>query len=220
MRMLTRSIALSATLIAASVLIARASASEAPQGRVSFAAFPMELGEWRGRAGPPFDANTLAVLGVTDYLTRTFRANGLAASLYIGYWASQKQGDSIHSPLNCLPGAGWEPLSKTTVEVPVADGDGPSPARSIAVNRYVVQKGLDRELVLYWYQSHGRVVANEYLSKMYLVADAIRTNRTDAALVRVIVHIGNQDGGETLAEREGMRFIASLFPTLSTYLPS
>jgi EpsI family protein len=217
---LIRSIALCATLIAASVLIARASASEVPQDRVSFAAFPMALGDWRGRAGAPLDVDTLAVLGVTDYLTRTYTANAAAANLYVGYWASQKQGDSIHSPLNCLPGAGWEPLSKTMLAVPVVDGDGLVPARSIAVNRYVVQKGLDRELVLYWYQSHGRVVANEYLSKMYLVADAIRTNRTDAALVRVIVHIGTQDGGETLAEREGVQFIASLFPILSTYLPS
>jgi EpsI family protein len=220
MGMLTRSIALCATLIAARVLIARASVSEVPQNRASFAAFPMALDEWRGRTGVPFDANTLAVLGVTDYLTRTYTTDGVGANLYVGYWASQKQGDSIHSPLNCLPGAGWEPLSKTTLAVSVASGDGPVQSKSIEVNRYVVQKGLDRELVLYWYQSHGRVVASEYLSKMYLVADAIRTNRTDAALVRVIVHIGNQDGGETLAEREGMRFIASLFPALSTYLPS
>ena len=89
------------------------------------------------------------------------------------------------------------------------------------MNRYVIQKGIDRQLVLYWYQSHGRVVANEYWSKFYLIRDAVRLNRTDAALVRVIVPMpSNLEAGESKAEEQAIEFVRSMFPLLSTYLPS
>jgi EpsI family protein len=87
------------------------------------------------------------------------------------------------------------------------------------VNRYVIQKGLDRQLVLYWYQSHGRVVANEYWSKLYLIGDAVRLNRTDAALVRVIIPAPEGEG-EARAERQAIEFVRALFPTLTAFLPS
>jgi EpsI family protein len=139
-------------------------------------------------------------------------------SLYVGYYNSQRQGDSIHSPLNCLPGAGWEPLSKSFVKIPVTMAGRTT---EIDANRYIIQKGLDRQLVLYWYQSHGRTVASEYWSKFYLIRDAVRLNRTDAALVRVIVPIvPNRDGAETTAETQAMDFVGSMFPVLSNYLPS
>src|SRR5439155_25976870 len=122
------------------------------------------------------------------------------------------------SPLNCLPGAGWEPLSKSYLTIPLS-GTGAEP--SISVNRYIIQKGLDQQLVLYWYQSHGRVVANEYWSKLYLVRDAVRLNRTDAALVRVIVPIASSDdAGETHAEGLAVDFVKKMFPVLPNYLPS
>jgi EpsI family protein len=124
----------------------------------------------------------------------------------------------MHSPLNCLPGAGWEPVSKAplSVAVPGASPDAPDP--EIVINRYVIQKGIDRELVLYWYQSHGRVVASEYWGKFYLVRDAVRLNRTDGALVRVIAPIVGDDG-EGRAEATAVQFIQTLFPALSGYLP-
>ena len=180
----------------------------------------MELGEWRGRQEPPFDEKTLAVLGLDDYLMRSYFRTRAAAGLYIGYWASQRQGDTIHSPLNCLPGSGWEPLSKNALAIQVADNVAASSSRQISVNRYIIQKGLDRELVLYWYQSHGRVVASEYLGKIYLMTDAIRLHRTDAALVRVIVHIPEEADGELRAERVGVQFVQSLFPILAGYIPA
>ena len=212
--MLTRAVTLFFCFVTSAALIARATDFEPPRERVSLATLPMELGGWHGRQLPPFDDETLAVLGVDDYLTRAYFGPRAVAGLYVGYWGSQRQGDTIHSPLNCLPGAGWEPLSKGILDIEVAGG------RKISVNRYVVQKGLDRELVLYWYQSHGRVVASEYLGKIFLVADAIRTHRTDAALVRVTLHIADATGGEDHAEREGVRFVKSLFPALNGYLPS
>ena len=90
----------------------------------------------------------------------------------------------------------------------------------ISVNRYVIQKGLDRQLVLYWYQSHGRVIANEYWSKFYLIRDAVALNRTDAALVRVIVPIApNSDGASARAEQQAVEFVQKLYPVLPAYLP-
>ena len=140
------------------------------------------------------------------------RTPGRAVGLYVGYYGSQQQGDSIHSPLNCLPGSGWEPVSKGALTV-TAGG------RPITVNRYVIRKGVDRVLVLYWYQSHGRVVADEYASRAYMVWDAMRTHRTDAALVRVIVPIIEGEAPEQEAEREGVSFVQSMFPLLENYLP-
>jgi EpsI family protein len=221
--MLARALTLFGCFAAATVVIAHASQSEPTPIRASLALFPTTLGEWRSVQQPPFDEKTLAVLGVDDYLTRAyFRSPRSGVGLYIGYYRSQRQGDTIHSPLNCLPGSGWEPLSKSTIPIAVASSTSEAPEdRRIFVNRYVVQKGLDRELVLYWYQSHGRVVASEYVSKFYLIADAVRLNRTDAALVRVISRIpSNLEDGEAHAVREAVQFVKDLFPRLGGYLPS
>jgi EpsI family protein len=204
----------------AAVFIARAGESAPRPMRDSFAVFPLRLDAWQGRRAPDFDAKTTAMLGVDDYLNRTYSRGTDVAGLYVGFWGSQRQGDTIHSPLNCLPGSGWAPVSHRTLSVPVPDAQAPGGTRAIDVNRYVVEKGADRELVLYWYQSHGRVVANEYLSKVFLVTDAVRLHRTDAALVRVTVHIANDAGGEAQAERSGVAFIGALFPALAGHLPS
>jgi EpsI family protein len=179
----------------------------------------MELGEWRGAQQPPLPHDILAVLGVDDYLTRAYFTPAKAGvGLYVGYYGSQRQGDTMHSPLNCLPGAGWQPVSQTTMPVSVPAGaDAAAGERTIVVNRYMIEKGLDRQLVLYWYQSHGRVVASEYWGKFYLIRDAVRLNRTDGALVRVIVPV---TGDEQAAETHAVQFIKVLFPTLGGYLPA
>ena len=130
---------------------------------------------------------------------------------------SQRQGDAVHSPLNCLPGAGWQPVSKAALPVPVQLRGGTT---TIEVNRYVIEKGIDRQLVLYWYQSHGRVIASEYTGKFMLVADAIRLNRTDTALVRVVVPIP-KDGPspEAQAEETARSFVQAIVPVLDPYIP-
>jgi EpsI family protein len=166
---------------------------------------------------PPLNEELLKVLGVDDYLSRVYyRSNSEAVGLYLGFYGSQRQGDTIHSPANCLPGAGWEPISEGRLQISDVDGAG----RSILVNRYVIQKGLDRNLVLYWYQGRGRVVANEYLSRAFLIRDAMVANRTDGSLVRVLVPIAagvenDIDRAETLAQQ----FVRTIFPTLGAYLP-
>jgi EpsI family protein len=123
----------------------------------------------------------------------------------------------MHSPLNCLPGAGWLPVERGRAVLPVRSApDGPM--RRIEVNQFVIQKGLDRQAVFYWYQSRDRVVASEYWGKVYTVLDAIRYNRTDAALVRVIVPIAQGETGRT-AQDTGTEFVESLFPRLAKHLP-
>jgi EpsI family protein len=190
---------------------------EAP-ARTTFAEFPMFLEDWRGVPQPPLSPQILAVLGATDTLVRWYHTpERETVSLYMGYWSSQRQGDTIHSPLNCVPGAGWEPLEHSILRI--ADPRSPS-AGEIGINRYIIQKGLDRQLVLYWYQSHGRIVASEYWGKFYLVADAVRLNRTNGSIVRVIAPIKNDvpDGVEA-AEAVALRFVRTLLPALNPYIP-
>lgn len=202
------------------VAVARADRPEATPIGKSLKLLPMNIADFQGRDDPPFAPNILAVLGVDDYIIRSYYSQERRefAGLYVGYYQSQRQGDTMHSPLNCLPGAGWEPVSKSFLKVTVpADRSGAT--REIEVNRYVIQKGLDRQLVLYWYQSHGRVVASEYWGKVFLVKDAVQLNRTDGSLVRVIVPVPTSTD-ETAAEAAGVRFMQSVFPELSSLLPS
>ena len=214
---LTRAIAVCALLGATTVFLANARAAEVAVPRTPFDTFPRDIGPWKSIVDPPLEEDVLRVLGVDDYLSRVYyQSPTVAVGLYMGFYGSQRQGDTIHSPLNCLPGAGWEPVSQGRVRIDNADGRG----RDITVNRYIVQKGLDRQLVLYWYQSHGRVVASEYTSRLYLIHDAIRLNRTDGSMVRVIapIKIDATDNGAS-AERLAEEFVRAIFPLLPAYLP-
>ncbi len=220
--MIARLVVLTTTFVLAIGLIARATRSEPVPIRQSFATFPNEIAGWEGRPGQPFDKKILAVLGVDEYLNLTFwKTAALPIGLYVGYYQSQREGDTMHSPMNCLPGAGWQPESKGTLTIPVsltrAVG---APRRDITVNRYVIRKGTDRQLVVYWYQSHDRVVASEYRSKIYMVLDALRTNRTDAALVRVITPVADEPAGDAAAEARAVEFVKGMVPVLHDYLPS
>jgi EpsI family protein len=213
----TRAAMLCVLLAAASVFLSNARKPEAPLTRTSFSEFPMSIGSWRAVVDPPLDKEILDVLGVDDYLSRVYyKPNATGAGLYMGYYASQRQGDTIHSPQNCLPGAGWEPVSEGQLLLSNVDGAG----RDITINRYVIQKGLDRNVVLYWYHGRGRVVANEYWSRALLIRDALVTNRTNGSLVRVIVPVQRKDGGDLApAETLAQEFVRAIFPSLDSYLP-
>jgi EpsI family protein len=216
--MFTRILIVSACLLLGAAYVAGASKTENVPIRASLSGFPLDIGGWTGRNQQPFSADILSVLGVDEYLTRLYRSDGRYADLYIGYYKSQRQGDTIHSPLNCLPGAGWEPQSKSYLSIPVRTNGAD---RSITVNRYIIRKGLEQQVVLYWYQSHGRVVANEYRSKMFMVVDAVRLNRTDAALVRVTSpRIGSGPDADAIASDAAVDFVKTMFPLLDRYLPS
>jgi len=210
-----RTAALCLCLVAATVVITRASKSEPTLPREPFESLPMSIDSFTGRRSANLDPKVLEVLGVEEYVNRVYRSSqaGLPLGLYLGYWASQREGDTIHSPMNCLPGSGWQPVQTSRVSVPFA-GSGAE------LNRVVVEKSGERLLVFYWYQSHGRVIASEYVSKIHMVLDAIRTNRTDAAMVRVVVPIPlNDPAAEAAAETEALTFVRGLLPLLERHLP-
>jgi EpsI family protein len=214
--MMTRAIIVFLVLMGAAGAVARADRYDYRPDRASFESFPMQVAEWHGIKQPALEPDVLAILRVDDYITRIYRTGQrTGVGLYIGYWASQRQGSTIHSPLNCLPGAGWEPVVADRVSLP-----DPRTARPMLVNRYVVQKGIDRQLVLYWFQSHGRVIASEYWSKFYLVADAVRMSRSDGAIVRVTVPIdGESAEAQAAALATASRFVTDLVPVLDPFLP-
>jgi EpsI family protein len=224
--MLRRLLILSLVFIAGAVYLAFASKSEPVPIRLSLSKFPDQIGEWRSE-GPNFmEQNILDILGVDDYTDRTYYgSSGGVVGLYIGYYRSQRQGDTMHSPLNCMPGAGWNAVERDFLNVPIPvhpdvhSNKLPRP-KEIRINRMFIQKGLDKQLVLYWYHSHGRVIASEYWNKIYTVLDAIRTNRTDAAMIRVIAPIGGTgESSEIPAEMNAIEFVQLMFPLLERYLP-
>jgi EpsI family protein len=212
----SRTAALSFCLVVAAVGLASATKSEPVPVRVPLADLPFSLDQYRGVRGTDLTPEILAVLGVEEYVNRVYRAtSGVPVGLYVGYYASQREGDTMHSPMNCLPGSGWVPVRTDRSRVPIANvPDG------IEINRVLVEKSGERMLVFYWYQSHGRVVASEYWSKIHMVLDAMRTNRTDAAMIRVVVPIpGNSPDVEAEVEQVAVSFVQSLFPLLERHLP-
>ncbi len=221
--MIRRAIIVSCLFVAGTFVIALVSRSEPVPVRRSLSEFPQQIGTWQQQRSLDMEPGILQILGVDDYTDRRYFGPGdTLMGLYIGYYRSQRQGDTMHSPLNCLPGAGWNPVKKEFLSIPVYGDSHSSTHRTmtIRINRIVIQRGLDRQLVLYWYQSHGRIVASEYWGKIYTVVDAIRTNRTDAALVRVITPVVGLDvAAEKAAERNAIDFVTNLFPLLSDYLP-
>ena len=159
------------------------------------------------------DQDTLDVLKADDILSRVYqnRQTGQVATLFVAYFDTQRTGKAPHSPKNCLPGAGWAPSQSGTVDITV-----PGQAHPIHVNRYVVSRGENQSVVLYWYQSHNRVIASEYTAKIYTVADSIRYNRSDTALVRVVLPVvaGQTQAATDIAEN----LIQSFFEPLKNYL--
>ena len=173
---------------------------------------PMMLGNWREIEEGVVDADTQAVLKADDLLNRFYATDTVGANLFIAAFRSQRNGKAPHSPKNCLPGSGWTPLTSDEISIDVGQ---PAP---IEVNRYVVAHGDERSLVLYWYQSRDRSVASEYKAKFWVMVDAMRLNRTDTALVRVVVPI--VDKNEAAATQAASDFVRSFYGTLRTYLPA
>jgi len=177
------------------------------------ASFPSRVGNWQGRE-IPIPQWALDILGAGEFLERNYRRTPDEPSIdfFLAYFPSQRMGSAMHSPQNCLPGSGWTPVEFARMEL-TRPGAG-----NIRVNHYVLAKGLDRSLVLYWYQAHGRVVASEYWAKFYLMADAIRMNRSDGALVRVMTPIAENES-LTSAEHRGVAFAQDVVPLLDRYIP-
>jgi EpsI family protein len=208
--MARRSVVVIAVLLLARFYTAHLASAEAPVQREPLAALPLSIGAWQGREAPQLAEDVLAQLGVDDYINREYFTSGsTAVGLYVGYYASQRQGDTIHSPQNCLPGAGWQPIETGVADLQTTGG-------TVRVNQYLIQKGLDRQLVFYWYQGRGRIVANEYRNKALLMLDAARLHRTNGGLVRLIAPISSTPAD---AKAQLSAFAALLFPHLDRHLP-
>jgi EpsI family protein len=186
-------------------------AASAPHGLASVGgprldALPMTIQDWSGQRLPDIDEQSRQVLGADDYVNRRYARDDGAVDLFVAYYGSQRRGDAIHSPRNCLPGAGWRPVASSTVAVPL---DG----RTVSINRYVIEKGHARRVVYYWYQGRGRVVASEYANKAWLMLDAMTRGRSDGALVRAMASATHE------GERDAKAFVQVVFAPLSQVLP-
>ena len=181
--------------------------------RKSFDEFPLNIGEWKGRE-LGLEPEILEVLRLSDYMMRHYHAGekGQPINFYIGYYESLSE-EGYHSPKYCLPGGGWQIMKQRLVDIPV----DPSGTMTITANYVVLKKGLDEQLFLYWYQDRGRIIANDYWAKFYVLWDAITINRTDGALVRISTPIG--DSVEAAFKKQ-VEFIQSTFPLLGQYLPA
>jgi EpsI family protein len=202
---------LSLLLVCATGLYTRdARGSEHPAPRAGFDTLPLSLGGYEGHEAPPFSDDVLAQLGADDYVNRYYVSSSAAPIVvYAGYYATQRQGDAIHSPQNCLPGAGWIPISSERTQMNVG-------GQTVEVNRVIIEKGRTRQAVMYWYQGRGRVTANEFVNKGWLMLDAARLRRTDGGLVRLITPLSDSrdDGFARLGA-----FASTLIPSLWTHLP-
>jgi EpsI family protein len=188
--------------------------------RPALRGFPIQVAEWRGRVSPDFDPRIVRILGADEYLTRVYRQGAAPpVDFFVGYYGSQTTGTVIHSPLNCLPGAGWQLVDRerVAIQVPAAPQ---RPPRTIVVNRVVMQKGDERQMALYWYHERGRVIASEYVSRAYMMVDAARSGRTDGALIRIVTP-AEADGDATARASERLTtFVQTVFPLLDGYLPT
>jgi EpsI family protein len=205
---------LAALLLAGAVAFLQAhSGAERTVAREELIHFPLQVGGWTG-VNIPMDAETREVLGDGDFLTRVYQRSGNEpyVDLFLAYLPTQRTGTTVHSPQHCLPGAGWLPVEHGLIQLPRPDGP------PLTVNRYVIAKGLNRQLVLYWYQSHGRAIASEYWAKFYLVADSMRMNRSDCALVRVITPLG-QSESIAAGQQRVVEFTEGVLPSLDQYVP-
>jgi EpsI family protein len=198
-------------LIAQAALFYTASHGDSTPLAFPLFGFPANFGDWRLQQEGVVDKETQDVLKADDLLTRFYvQPNGRGANLFIAYFKTQRYGQSPHSPKNCLPGSGWQKVEEGMIDIPVR-------GETIRINRYLVSKGDNESVVLYWYQSQGRVIANEFAAKFHLVADSIRKHRSDTALVRVV--IPTDPGHHELADAVGQDFVKSVYPIVKAYLP-
>jgi EpsI family protein len=202
----------------ASMLFLRSSVDRVPAG-VPLELLPHDVME-RHAIDIPIDPHALELLGKGIFLNRLYVGNeatpelqrAVPVSLFIGYFPTQRTGQAIHSPQNCLPGAGWTFESERTIDIPGADG------KQYQVGDYVITDGQQRQEVLYWYRAHGRSIASDFRAKLYMLLDAIRYNRTDGALIRVITPVVPGEPADAARQR-AISFASDIAVMLPAYVP-
>ncbi len=206
--------AIAVTLLGGAALLLHARNSvEIIPAHAPLSSFPQVFDGWTS-TDMPISKDVLDILGPGDFLLRGYRHSGSNADidLFIAYFPSQRSGDTIHSPKHCLPGSGWTPIQSDRIAVAVA-GQAP-----FLANRYLISKGEDRQLVLYWYWAHNRAVASEYSAKFYLVADSIRMHRTDGSMIRVSTSMAENESIDS-AQQRLLSFAGNITPVVYRYVP-
>jgi EpsI family protein len=207
--------AVTVALLAATAIFLHARGQhETLPSREPLPALPYQLGDWTG-TDVPMQQDVLDILGPGDFLQRFYQNTSIPqpyVDLFLAYFPSQRTGDTIHSPKHCLPGSGWLPTESGRISISLP-GRAPFEA-----NRYLIAKGDDRQLVLYWYWAHDRALASEYWAKFYLVADSIRLNRSDGSLVRVITPLLPGEAVD-VAQQRLLSFAGIVVPQLDRYIP-
>ncbi len=182
--------------------------------RANFADFPHTLDRWTGTPYP-LEREFIDTLRFDDYLLSDYRSSGSTPiNLYVAYYRSQKKGQSAHSPKTCIPGGGWEITSLERRPVPASS----APSGPFEVNRALIQKGSETQVVLYWFKQRERVLTNEYLVKLYLFWDALTRARTDGALIRLVSVVQPNERVEVVEGRL-LEFAAVVEPQLVKYVP-
>ncbi len=211
-RALVTAALLTAALSAAWTFAPAREAETAP--RDPFALFPLSIAGWEG-APAILSPSMERTLGADDYVSAFYRRPDEAegVDLFLSYYASQTRGSAIHSPEVCLPGAGWE-----VAEIgPRTVGLEGTRFAGLTLNRAVIQKGLEKQLVYYWFEGRGRHMTNDFAAKFHTVADSMTRGRTDGGLVRLITPIG--EGGEAAADARLERFLAAGIDRLPRFIP-
>ena len=186
--------------------------SEVIQARARFVEFPARIGEWQAYPSS-LDRETAKKLALDDYILSDYsEPDGQTVNLYVAYYASQRKGESPHSPIVCIPGGGWAITQLQEISYGKLGEKYP-------LDRAVIEKGADRQLVYYWFDERGRKIASEWWAKLYLVADAILKKRTDGALVRLTTRIAPSEV-ERDADRRLQLFMQDVIPKLSRFLPA
>ena len=205
--------ALLTTALSAAFVLAPRHPAE-PVARDPFSQFPLQLGAWAGRTSS-LSTNIEETLGADDYLAALYASPAEAepVDFFLSYYRSQTDGNAIHSPEVCLPATGWEVFSIKTVRVDLPG----TAAGSVPVNRAIIQKGLDKQLVYYWFEGRGRQMTSDFAAKFYSVADSLTRGRTDGGLVRVITPIGSD--GVAAADARLQRFLAAGIDRLNRFVP-
>ena len=159
---------------------------DAPITHKPLSELPSALGDWQELGTEiKFDEQVERVLHTTDYVMREYsQPDGRIANLYVGFYGSQRTGATYHSPQNCLPGAGWVMKDPQYIDIQTADG------RTFTANQYIVENGIYREVMIYWYQGRGHAVASEYRDKVNTIWDSVTRQRSDGAIVRVMTSAG------------------------------
>ena len=204
--------AAAALILFAAIFLQARQRSEVYPPRLSLETFPHQLNDWTG-VDKEIDKDTLQVLGHGEFLSRDYSdPQKQTIDLFVAYFPSQRSNETPHSPQHCLPGAGFIPLENNRVMLSMP-GHEPFPA-----NRYIISKGGQRTIVMYWFWAHDRGVASEYWAKYYLVADSIKLHRSDGSMIRVASTMLPGESADA-AEQRLLPFINLVLPLQNEYIP-